>query len=186
MTWLGWTDAAIAKARAMWTEGKSATEIGRELGVSRSAVLGKLHRLGLTGFTIRKRKSPHRSYGGVVLARTMAARTKKPATVVAEKAPPSLPATPPIDAAPLRLTLLQLQRHQCHAVTDLTAQALYCGHPVRPGSAYCPAHHARFHQGATHEEKKANRMAHAPRVAAEAPAHAAPAVVARRTAKAGG
>lgn len=45
-----WTEDRIAKTRKLWIEGKSATEIAEVLGggLSRSAVIGKVHRLGLT------------------------------------------------------------------------------------------------------------------------------------------
>lgn len=45
-----WTEDRIAKTRKLWIEGKSATEIADILGggLSRSAVIGKVHRLGLS------------------------------------------------------------------------------------------------------------------------------------------
>ncbi len=43
----GWTDEKVAVLREMWGAGKAASEIGRELGVPRNAVLGKIHKLGL-------------------------------------------------------------------------------------------------------------------------------------------
>lgn len=44
-----WSDAAIATLKRLWLAGESAAYIARQLGedVSRSAVLGKVHRLGL-------------------------------------------------------------------------------------------------------------------------------------------
>jgi len=45
---MSWTDERIERLRAMWTEGKTASQIADELGgVSRNAVIGKAHRLGL-------------------------------------------------------------------------------------------------------------------------------------------
>jgi GcrA cell cycle regulator len=41
-----WNAERIAHLRARWAQGVSAARIGRELGISRCAVLGKLHRLG--------------------------------------------------------------------------------------------------------------------------------------------
>src|SRR6202000_1439118 len=37
----------IVRLRALWDEGLSTAEIGRRLGVSKNAVVGKAHRLGL-------------------------------------------------------------------------------------------------------------------------------------------
>jgi GcrA cell cycle regulator len=42
-----WTDETIARLRALWGEGHSTAEIGRRLGVSKNAVVGKAHRLDL-------------------------------------------------------------------------------------------------------------------------------------------
>lgn len=42
-----WTDALIAQLGALWDEGHSTAEIGRRIGVSKNAVVGKAHRLDL-------------------------------------------------------------------------------------------------------------------------------------------
>ncbi|MBA4228795.1 MAG: GcrA cell cycle regulator, partial [Hyphomonas sp.] len=45
---MSWTDERIATLRKMWEGGATASEIATELGgVSRNAVIGKAHRLGL-------------------------------------------------------------------------------------------------------------------------------------------
>jgi GcrA cell cycle regulator len=45
---MSWTDERIERLRAMWTKGATASQIADELGgVSRNAVIGKAHRLGL-------------------------------------------------------------------------------------------------------------------------------------------
>jgi GcrA cell cycle regulator len=45
---MSWTDERIERLKAMWAEGKTASQIAEELGgVSRNAVIGKAHRLGL-------------------------------------------------------------------------------------------------------------------------------------------
>jgi GcrA cell cycle regulator len=47
-TSMSWTDERIDRLKAMWNEGKTASQIAEELGgVSRNAVIGKAHRLGL-------------------------------------------------------------------------------------------------------------------------------------------
>ena len=42
-----WNEKSIAKLRALWAEGLSTAEIGRRMGVSKNAVVGKAHRLNL-------------------------------------------------------------------------------------------------------------------------------------------
>jgi GcrA cell cycle regulator len=52
-----WTDERVEQLKSLWTEGLSASQIARVLGgVTRNAVIGKVHRLGLAG-----RASPSRS-----------------------------------------------------------------------------------------------------------------------------
>ncbi len=53
-----WTDETIARLRALWGEGHSTAEIGRRLGVSKNAVVGKAHRLDLTSRPSPIRPSP--------------------------------------------------------------------------------------------------------------------------------
>lgn len=43
-----WNQERIDALGALWTEGLSTAEIGRRLGVSKNAVVGKAHRLSLT------------------------------------------------------------------------------------------------------------------------------------------
>ena len=42
-----WTDDRIDQLRKLWDQGLSASAIGRQLGVSKNAVVGKAHRLKL-------------------------------------------------------------------------------------------------------------------------------------------
>ena len=45
---MSWTEERIERLKAMWTQGSTASQIADELGgVSRNAVIGKAHRLGL-------------------------------------------------------------------------------------------------------------------------------------------
>ena len=48
-----WTEDRIAILTQHWSEGIATSEIGRRLGVTKNAVVGKVHRLGLP-----KRQSP--------------------------------------------------------------------------------------------------------------------------------
>ena len=56
-----WTDDRVALLRQLWGSGKSASEIAQMIGdVSRNAVIGKAHRLGLSGrpSPIKRRPEP--------------------------------------------------------------------------------------------------------------------------------
>ncbi len=46
---MSWTDERVETLKKMWSEGQSASQIAKELGgVTRNAVIGKVHRLGLS------------------------------------------------------------------------------------------------------------------------------------------
>ncbi len=47
---MSWTDERVERLKTLWSEGLSASQIAAELGaVTRNAVIGKVHRLGLSG-----------------------------------------------------------------------------------------------------------------------------------------
>lgn len=52
-----WDDKTIARLRDLWAEGHSTAAIGRKMGVSKNAVVGKSHRLDLPA---RPSPIPHR------------------------------------------------------------------------------------------------------------------------------
>lgn len=105
---MSWTDERIAKLKDMWEGGATASQIADELGgVSRNAVIGKAHRLGL-----KARPSPVKAgekkdapAAPVVAIGAPAAPTRRPpvsrpAAAGAERRPatapsPVVPATPP-------------------------------------------------------------------------------------------
>ena len=85
---MSWTDERIERLRAMWAEGSTASQIAEELGgVSRNAVIGKAHRLGL-----ESRPSP------VKPGEEKEKRAAAPAA--AARAPAEKPAPKPAPAAP--------------------------------------------------------------------------------------
>ena len=92
---MSWTDERIEKLTKMWEGGATASQIAEELGgVSRNAVIGKAHRLGL-----KARPSPVKPNDKPEAPAAPVAKPAKPAsdTPRAEAAPPR-PAPPP--AAP--------------------------------------------------------------------------------------
>jgi len=47
---MSWTDERVEQLKKLWSEGLSASQIAAELGgITRNAVIGKVHRLGLSG-----------------------------------------------------------------------------------------------------------------------------------------
>jgi len=81
---MSWTDERIATLKKMWEGGSTASQIAEELGgVSRNAVIGKAHRLGL-----KSRPSPVKANDKKKPAKKAPAKPKKkPATQAAPASP---------------------------------------------------------------------------------------------------
>lgn len=83
---MSWTDERVETLKKMWGEGQSASQIAKELGgVTRNAVIGKVHRLGLSN-------------------RTTTSKAKTDAKPKAVKAEPKANAAPKAEAAPKAVT----------------------------------------------------------------------------------
>ncbi|WP_277600691.1 GcrA family cell cycle regulator, partial [Paracoccus haematequi] len=56
---MSWTDERVETLKRMWSEGQSASAIAKELGgVTRNAVIGKVHRLGLSNRNEEAEQAP--------------------------------------------------------------------------------------------------------------------------------
>ena len=107
---MSWTDERVETLKKMWAEGQSASQIAKELGgVTRNAVIGKVHRLGLSNRV--GPGTPAEDEGTAASATTTAApipaAPAKPApaprAVAPEPAPrpaPAAPAPQPVAAEP--------------------------------------------------------------------------------------
>ncbi|GAO78804.1 MULTISPECIES: GcrA family cell cycle regulator [unclassified Sphingopyxis] len=94
---MSWTDERIEQLRSMWEKGLTASQIADELGgVSRNAVIGKAHRLGL-----KSRPSPVKATEKVAKpAKPAAPAAPKPVAPVAASRPAAPVAPRPVAAAP--------------------------------------------------------------------------------------
>ncbi|MGQ0660405.1 GcrA family cell cycle regulator [Sphingosinicella sp.] len=102
---MSWTDERIDRLKALWTKGVTASQIAEELGgVSRNAVIGKAHRLGLQARPSpvkANEPAPEPKAKAKAAPAKVAAPVEKPAAV-ARPAPQPEPVrtTPPASAAP--------------------------------------------------------------------------------------
>ena len=92
-----WNDETIGRLRTLWDEGLSTAEIGRRLGVSKNAVVGKAHRM-----TLPARPSPIRRDGSgparPAAPRRVTGPTLPPLPASCVETPGIRPAAPPIAA----------------------------------------------------------------------------------------
>lgn len=133
----GWTDARVEILKTMWSNGASSGVIAQELGggITRNAVIGKLHRLGLQ----RGKKAPL-----VSLVKRSPRRRLFPR-------PPKLENVPPVELAdipqepPLNIPFFDISDDQCREIVGTAdlGLACYCGHKVVPDTSWCPHHFVR-------------------------------------------
>ncbi|MBS8228588.1 GcrA family cell cycle regulator [Vannielia litorea] len=84
---MSWTDERVETLKRMWGEGQSASQIAKELGgVTRNAVIGKVHRLGLSNRTTGAAAAP--------AAKSAAKEKPAPAAKAKPKAKPAKAAEP--------------------------------------------------------------------------------------------
>lgn len=135
----GWTEDQIQMLRKLWEEGLSASQIAKALGrgFTRSAILGKVHRLKLPW-----RKPPRES----------AAAQKKPPRKRSIRPGAGLPSTPPMIPVPRprpvpftqarRLSFAELEPGHCRFPHGEVGQPdfFYCGADAIEGRSYCAVH----------------------------------------------
>ena len=128
MTPPAWPDHDRITVRNMWSDGETAAAIGLQMGRSKNAVIGIVHRMGLPG-----RPSP--------LHGPRAPRLPRPPPVTLAplaSAPPRPPRPPSPPPAP-RAGLIE---PCCWPIGELrTPEFRYCDVPSMPGRSYCPPHH---------------------------------------------
>ncbi len=145
---MSWTDERIDLLKAHWEAGMTASQIAEALGegVSRNAVIGKAHRLGLEA-----RPSPVKigeAVEAVVSVVAAAAEGVIEGLTAPAKAPPRRPARPAAPAKPARTTLLDLSEKVCKwpighpGETDFH----FCGKPAQASFPYCSEHCAIAYQ----------------------------------------
>ena len=132
---MGWTDEQVEELKQLWEKGLTTGEIGKALGVSKNAVVGKAHRLGLNG-----RPSPIR-------------RNEEEETAPAEEKesvpekPKSKSATAPKNAVKEKaklFTVNDLTAHSCRwPIGDPKDEDFhFCGKETLPDKPYCAEHAA--------------------------------------------
>lgn len=105
---MDWTNEAIDQLRALWAEGHSTAEIGRRMGISKNAVVGKAHRLNLSA-----RPSPIRREPGAprqAQPRRSVAPTVRPPMMPMRRLDSGMPPLPRPAQAPAPLAAGQAHR----------------------------------------------------------------------------
>lgn len=140
-----WPDAKVEQLKKLWADGINGTLIGRKLGYTRSAVMGKITRLGLHN---RRERRPATAASDAKPRKQAPTRFFRPkATPIATAKPAPLPAPPPVNGG---LSIFELRDDQCkYIVAGEGHDAKFCGHPIDlavkklkspQAASYCRAH----------------------------------------------
>lgn len=137
---MAWDDERVELLKKLWAEGLSASQIASKMGgVTRNAVIGKVHRLGLSG-----RATPAKPQRGRATSEASNLPVEKPF-----RAKTSLNTSPePEFTAPIILdsgdlaTVSTLQRNMCKwpLGDPATDDFHFCGQSTSSGKSYCPYH----------------------------------------------
>lgn len=140
----GWTYERVETLTTLWREGLSAAQIARALGqVTRNAVLGKVHRLGLSGRTIAQRTGGQRP----AWVKPRPARPKRTAAPH-PFAGPNLEIVESVEGPGLVANVLGLGARMCRwPIGDpKSVDFSFCGRGVDLTGPYCPAHRQIAHR----------------------------------------
>lgn len=139
MSEAAWSDDRVSTLSKLWADGLSAAQIARQLGgVTRNAVIGKVHRLGLSGRSAPSRPSrPARTSVPRLPRAGCPARALRPGP--ARRC--DVVALPVAEEPGLVRDMARLTSHVCRwPIGDPKAEDFsFCGQPA-PGRRYCAAH----------------------------------------------
>ena len=171
---MSWTDERIEALKHHWMEGKSASQIAGLLGhgLSRNAVIGKVHRLGLAG----RAKSPGLASSRPRPSATASHRAAAPRLAAAQpritRGATALAIAPEalIEAEPeafesvvvpmsLRVTIVELKEAMCRwpLGDPASSEFRYCGSPAASGP-YCAYHGSLAYQPAHERRRERDRL----------------------------
>lgn len=145
-----WTDERVEQLKKLWTEGRTATQAAAVLGGfehcddgGRSAICGKVHRLGLSGRVRENSSIPRRTRSTAATQSNTARRITKTLkvrspsnggvvvveSIVREEAPPR--------ADFLGIALLDLEQGMCRFPRGAGPSISFCGQKTISGESWC-------------------------------------------------
>ncbi len=174
---MSWTDERVEQLKKMWLDGLSASQIANELshGITRNAVIGKVHRLGLSGRVKSPAPAPTRmrpktrpdedarspsipvSHGNLALA----AETR-PAPAPAPRSANEDVVIPMSE----RVTIMELRESMCRwpLGDPSSSEFRYCGGKMQVGlGPYCTYHARIAYQPAQDRRRERDRERRAAR-----------------------
>jgi GcrA cell cycle regulator len=161
MAMIVWTDERVEQLKKLWNDGLSASQIAAQLGgVTRNAVIGKVHRLGLSGRTktvtttpraSRPKMRPNNHHGRPsIQPLVFGANALKRELLPAEnqERAPAIAIPFPAPSPEGRVGILQLSERTCRWPEGDPASSdfKFCGAQTASALPYCPYHCAIAYQ----------------------------------------
>lgn len=172
---MGWTEERVAELKKLWAEGHSASQIAKRLGsVTRNAVIGKVHRLGLSGRATPSRpvKRPPRLARPKPQHMPRPASAREGAVAGGPREPQPLVETEAF-VEPQRLpngemvTVMTVKDSMCKWPIGDPAESTFgfCGRQSDANSPYCAEHGRVAFQPAKKRERRAREFDYIQRLA---------------------
>jgi GcrA cell cycle regulator len=166
---MNWTDDRVELLKKLWGDGLSASQIAAELGgISRNSVIGKVHRLGLSGraknpsATVPRQRKP-RSHGTLMRIARPGIRGNT-ALAPLQSYEPELEPEPELieNIIPIgqRCSILELNEGKCHwPIGDpSSSDFFFCGGKTIEGLPYC-GYHSRIAYQPAADRRRDRRVA---------------------------
>lgn len=142
-----WTPQKVIELERLWDEGLSCSQIGAKLGATRNAIIGKVHRMGLTQRTPLPTPPRPKADRAAKTAKTATkSRTIFPERKHEWKDIPSMDVPAPVNGG---IPTANLVQGMCKAVTTVATPyvtARHCGHETYGGSNFCVGHFYKFYR----------------------------------------
>lgn len=165
---MNWTDERVELLKKLWSEGLSASQIATQLGgVSRNAVIGKVHRLKLSARGRATSSQPRAKKPAAAAPRPQTRPVRSVATSVGATALAIQFDAEPVSRQALRpstdvvlpisrnLSLIQLTERTCKWPNGdpLSEEFSFCGNEAGEGSPYCTYHARLAYQPASEKRR---------------------------------
>lgn len=155
---MAWTEQMVEDLRTMWKQGLTTAEIGKRLNVTKNSIVGKVHRLGLSGRPSPIKKKNEENAAEEIQAaenvqvvsskNTAESPQLKKETVKIDKA--QMPEVKPVMTSSVKsepakkgmMSLMDLDNHTCRwPLGDPKDENFhFCGRKVKIGQTYCEEH----------------------------------------------
>jgi GcrA cell cycle regulator len=163
---MNWTDERVELLKKLWADGLSASQIAAELGgITRNAVIGKVHRLGLSGraksvsSAAPRPRKPRAPSHPASMFRTHGATALKPMSMPDFDIEPLIerevrPLLEPVSSE--NVTIMELREAMCRwPIGDPgNSEFRFCGSQSNSSSSYCGYHAQLAYQPATDRRRR--------------------------------